>query len=68
MNPYLSSASLMMAKTMKEGYKYSSCLGQNNIRFVMPLELIENKGRYGLGYKCTRANWRRMIEEKIERS
>jgi len=68
-NPYLSSASLMMARTMmKEGYKYGSGLGQNNIGSVMPLKLVENKGRYGLGYKPTHADRRRMIEEMIERS
>jgi len=68
-NPYLSSASLMMARTMmKEGYKYGSGLGQNNIRSVMPLKLVENKGRYGMGYKPTHADQRRMIEERIERS
>jgi len=37
-NPYLFSESLMMARTMmKEGYKYGSGLGQNNIGSVMPL-------------------------------
>jgi len=68
-DPYLSSASLMMARTMmKEGYKYGSGLGENNIGSVMPLKLVENKGRYGLGYKPTHADRRRMIEESIERS
>jgi len=59
-DPYLSNASLMMAKTMmKEGYKCGSGLGKNDIGSVMPSELIENKGRYGLGYKPTRVDrWR----------
>jgi len=44
-NPCLSSASLMMAKTMmKEGYKYGSGLGINGKRSVMSLKLVENKG------------------------
>jgi len=30
--------------------------------------LTENKGRYGLGYKPTRADRRRIIEERVERS
>jgi len=68
-NPCLSSASLMVAKTMmKEGYKYGSGLGKNNTRSVRPVKLVENKGRYGLGYKPTHAERRRIIEERIERS
>jgi len=68
-NPCLSSASLMMAKTMmKKGYRHGSGLDKNDNGFVMPLELVENKGRYGLGYKPTRAYRRRMIEERVERS
>jgi len=68
-NPCQSSASLMVAKTMmKEGYKYGSGLGKNNTESVKPLKLVENKGRYGLGYKPTHADRRRIIEERIERS
>ena len=68
-NPCLSSASLMVAKTMmKERYKYGSGLGKNNTGSVKPLKLVENKGRYGLGYKPTHADRRRIIEERIERS
>jgi len=68
-NPCLSSASLMVAKTMmKEGYKYGSGLGKNNTRSVRPLKLVENKGRYGLGYKPTHADRRKIIKERIERS
>jgi len=59
----------MVAKTMmKEGYKYGNGLGKNNRGSIMPLKLVENKGRYGLGYKPTHADRRRMVEEKIERS
>jgi len=67
-NPHLSKASLMVAKTMMEkGYKYGSGLGKNNDGSMKPLELIENKGRYGLGYKPTQADRRKRIEETIER-
>ena len=69
MNPCLSSVSLMVAKTMmKEGYKYGIGLGKNNTGFVRPLKLVENKGRYGLGYKTTHADRRRIIKERVERS
>jgi len=67
-NPHLSKASLMVAKTMMEkGYKYRSGLGKNNDGSMKPLELIENKERYGLGYKPTQADRRKRIEEMIER-
>ena len=68
-NPRLSDVSLMVAKTMlKEGYKYGSGLGKRNAGSVKPLKLVENKGRYGLGYKPTHADRRRIVEERIERS
>jgi len=58
-----------MAKTMMEkGYRHGSGLSRNNKGSVMPLKLIENNRRYGLGYKPTRAYQRRMVEERIERS
>jgi len=58
-----------MAKTMmKEGYKYGNGLGKNNTGSVMPLKLVENKGRYGLGYKPTHADRRRIVKERIKRS
>ena len=67
-NPHLSNASLMVAKTiMEKGYKYGSGLGKNNDGLVKPLKLVENKGRYGLGYKPTQTDRRRRIEEMIER-
>ena len=68
-NPYLSNTSLMTAKTMmKEGYKYSSGLGKNSTGSVKPLKLVENKWRYGLGYKPTHADRKRIIEERVERN
>jgi len=68
-NLYLSNTSLMTAKTMmKEGYKYGSGLGKNSTGSVRPLKLVENKGRYCLGYKPTHADQRRIIEERVERN
>jgi len=68
LNPHLSSASLMVARTMMEkGYKYGNGLGKNNDGLIKPLELVENKGRYGLGYKPTQADRRRRVEEMRER-
>jgi len=59
----------MIAKTMmKKGYRHGSGLGRNNKGSIMPQKLIENKGRYGLGYKPTRAYRKRVVEERIERS
>jgi len=68
-NPCLPNVSLMVARTMmKKGYRHGNGLGKNDNGSVMPLELVENRGRYGLGYKPTRADRRRMIEERVERS
>jgi len=67
-NPYLSNASLMMARTMiKGGYGYANRLGRYGKGDVLPLKLTDNKGRYGLGYKPTKADKRKIIEEKVER-
>jgi len=68
-NPGLSSASLMMAKFMlKKGYKCGQGLGKNGQGPVRPLKLIENQGRYGLGYKPTWEDKKKMIGEKKERN
>jgi len=68
MVPHMSCASLMMAKVMlKEGYQYGKGLGKNNQGLTFPLEVFENKGRYGLGYKPTKEDKRRLLEEKKER-
>ena len=67
-SPHLSSASLMVARTMMEkGYECGNGLGKNNDGSVKPLELIENRGRYGLGYKPTQADRKRRVEEMKER-
>jgi len=65
-SPYLSKASIMMAKTMlKEGYKYGQTLGKNGQGLLNPLELTENKGRHGLGYKPTWADKKKIRKEGI---
>ena len=67
-DPHLSSASLMVARTMMEkGYECGNGLGKNNDGSVKPLELIENRGRYGLGYRPTQADRKRRVEEMKER-
>jgi len=67
--PYLSNTSLMMVKwMMREGYKSGKGLGKDGKGSVIPLQLAENKNRYGLGYRPTRADWKREMEEKRERS
>ena len=69
LNPYLSNASLRMAKTMlRKGYKYGNGLSKKGTGPVFPLELVGNKGRYGLGYKPTQADKRRVFEERKEKN
>jgi len=53
---------------MRERYKIGNGLGKNEKCSIMPLEIVENKGRYNMGYKPTRVDRRIIIEEKIERS
>jgi len=60
--------SLMMAKTMMKGkYKAGNGLGKNGKELIKTLEITENIGRYGLGYKPTPADRRTTIQERIER-
>ncbi|XP_017416451.2 uncharacterized protein LOC108327238 [Vigna angularis] len=68
-NPHLSRASIMMAKVMlKDGYVHGKGLGRYGQGRAFPLEVVENKNRYGLGYKPTKEDRRRLIEERRERS
>jgi len=68
MNPQLSRASLMTAKIMlKEGYEYGKGLGKDKQGLIFPLEVTEKRNRYGLGYKPTREDKRRLMEERRER-
>jgi len=69
LKPYLSCASLMMERVMlREGYEYGKCLGKVGQGLIFPLKIIENRNRYDLGYKPTKEDKRRVMEEKRERS
>ena len=68
MNPRLSRASLMIAKVMlKEGYEYGKRLGKDKQGLIFPLEITKKRNRHGLGYKPTREDKRRLVEERRER-
>ncbi|XP_027905771.1 uncharacterized protein LOC114165323 [Vigna unguiculata] len=68
MNPRLSCASLMTAKVMlKEGYEYGKRLGKDKQGLIFPLEITKKRNRHGLGYKPTREDKRRLVEERRER-
>ena len=66
--PYLSCASLMMARVMlrEGGYEYGKGLGKVGQGRVFSLKIVENKNRYDMGYKPTKKDKRRLMEEKKE--
>ena len=67
--PYLSCASLMMERVMlRESYEYGKGIGKVRQGSIFPLKIVENKNRYGRGYKPTKEEKRRLLEEKKERS
>ena len=63
-----SGASMMVAKVMLEnGYQYGHGLGRHRHGPTQVLDLVENKDRFGLGYKPLEANKRQaMLEKKKE--
>ncbi|KAJ1435956.1 G-patch domain [Sesbania bispinosa] len=66
--PHLSKASMMMAKAMLEkGYQHGLGLGKTMKGMVDVLRLCENKDKFGLGYKATPTDRRRVAEEKKEK-
>ncbi|KAJ1391036.1 G-patch domain [Sesbania bispinosa] len=66
--PHLSKASMMMAKAMLEkGYQHGQGLGKTMKGMVDVLRLCENKDKFGLGYKATPTDRRRVAEEKKEK-
>jgi len=68
MNPHLSRTSLMTAEVMlKEGYEYGKGLGKYEQGLMYPLEVTEKKNKYGLGYKPTKEDKRRLAKERRER-
>ncbi|KAJ1407998.1 G-patch domain [Sesbania bispinosa] len=63
--PHLSKVSMMMAKTMLEkGYQHGQGLGNTMKGMVDVLRLYENKDKFGLGYKATPTDRKRVAEEK----
>ncbi|KAJ1389952.1 G-patch domain [Sesbania bispinosa] len=66
--PHLSRASMMIAKTMLEkGYQHGQGLGKTTKGVADVLRLGENKDKFGLGYKATPADRKRVAEEKKEK-
>jgi len=67
--PRSSSAALMVARVMLgHGYDPGMGLGQNSDGMASLVEFKENHGRFGLGFKPTRADVRRSALEKRGRS
>src|ERR1044072_1616000 len=68
MKAQLSDASLMVAKIMLgEGYQHGHGLGKWGDGIVKVPTLVENKDRFGLGYKPTREDKKRVAAEKKEK-
>jgi len=66
--PQLSGASKMVAKVMiKGGYKPRKSLGRDERGCANLIELHENKDKFGLGYKPTKEDWRKIAAEKKEK-
>ena len=58
----------MMARVMLEnGYEPGMGLGKAGAGMVNMLEITENRGRFGLGYKSTSADKRRITMERKEK-
>ena len=67
--PCSSSTALMVARVMLgHGYEPGMSLGQNDKGVASLVEFKENRGRFGLGYKPTRADVRRSALERKGRS
>jgi len=66
--PRPSDTSMMVARIMLEnGYQYGHGLGRNKQGLSQIPKLMENKGRFGLGYKPSKADRRRIANEKREK-
>ncbi|KAJ1402773.1 G-patch domain [Sesbania bispinosa] len=66
--PHLSRASMMIAKIMLEkGYQHGQGLGKTTKGVADVMRLGENKDKFGLGYKATPADRKRVAEEKKEK-
>jgi len=65
--PRLFGASLMVTRVMlKDGYQPRMGLGQNSDGMTSLLKFAKNRGRFGLGYKHTNADKRRISLERKE--
>ena len=53
---------------LKDGYEPEMGLGQNGDGVVSLLEIAENRGRFGLGYKPTSVDKKRIALERKEKS
>ena len=64
-HPRVSNASMMVAQIMLwDGYEPRMGLGRNSDGMVTLLEVAENHGRFGLGYKPTNTDKRRITLER----
>ena len=65
MRPHMSDAAMMVARVML-GHRYQPRmgLGKNNDGVANLVELKENRGRFGLGYRPTRVDVRRNALER----
>lgn len=63
--PQLSSSNLMVAKIMLEnGFEPGKGIGQGLQGRINPIELRKADGTFGLGYKPTKEDRRRAVEER----
>ena len=66
--PRMSNASMMVARIMlRDRYEPKMGLGRNGDGMVTLLEVAENRGRFGLGYKPTNIDKRRIALERKEK-
>ena len=68
MQPCMSGATMMVACVMLgHGYEPGMGLGKNNDNMTSLVDIKENYGKFGLGYKPTRTDVRKSIVERRNR-
>jgi len=68
MRPCMSDAVMMVARVMLgHGYEPGMGLGKNNDGIASSVDIKENRGKFGLGYKPTRTDMRRSVLERRNR-